>query len=464
MKDNVSNSISNLNKSIYNAVAKVYLAIFFFSKRMEISLFFDNLGYKVATKLFIIIVLLLFAFILSAAEVALYTITSSKEQMEGKVLSRLFKTPQLLLSTILVSNTIAVFLFTLIGASLAVEFAAKFSINRTLALGVEVVIVSALLILFADAVPKIVAARNSKLVVKLCLPLLVLLLIIESPLVYPLNAFLSRLTAKRKKAVLTIDSEGLKTLSKIAGSAGVIEEREAELLRKISFLGEKHVHDTMTPRTEITSISIESNFENVTEAFKKSEHSRLPVFADTPDNVVGMLYARDFLPLLRKKTARRKFNVNVLMQNPVFVPETQPLEKLLETFRTNKKHIAVVVDEFGGLAGLVTLSDVVREIFGTSAEMPREGQRLTKLSDGSFLVKGNARLDEIADEVGGFAFDFDAGETISSLLIAQHGLVPRVGNKIDIGNFEFEVEQSTPKVILQVKLRQLYSGSVESNE
>ena len=417
-----------------------------------------------ATKLFIIIVLLLFAFILSAAEVALYTLTSSKEEVRGKITSRLFKSPQLLLSTILVSNAVAVFLFTLIGASLAIEIASELSINRTLSLAVEVVIISSLLILFADAVPKIVAARNPKMVVRLSLPLLLFLLIIESPLVYPLNAFLSKLTAKRQKSILTIDSEGLKTLSQVAGSAGVIEDHEAELLRKISFLGEKNVRDTMTPRTEITSISVESRFDDVVESFKKSEHSRLPVYEGAPDNVVGMLYARDFLPLLKKKTARRKFEVSTLMRKPVFVPETQPLEKLLDTFRTNKLHIAVVVDEFGGLAGLVTLSDVVREIFGSSAEMPRKELYLIKLSDESFLVKGNAKLEDIVEEVGGFDFNFDLGETVSSLLVTRHGSVPRVGSKIDIGNFQFEVEQATPKVILQVKLRQLYSGSVRNHD
>lgn len=145
-----------------------------------------------AIKLFIIVVLLLFAFVLSAAEVAFYSLTSSKEQSEGKLFERLFKFPQLLLSTILVSNAAAVFLFTLLGASIAVDISTKFSVNRTVLLGIEVIIISGVLIIFADAVPKIVAARNAKLVVRLSMPLLALLLIIESPVVYPMNSILSR--------------------------------------------------------------------------------------------------------------------------------------------------------------------------------------------------------------------------------------------------------------------------------
>lgn len=413
------------------------------------------------TSVIVLIVLLVLAFVLSAAEVALYTITSSKEPVKGKLTNRLFKSPQLLLSTILVSNAVAVFLFTLIGASVAIDIAATLSMSKAIAVVIEVVVVTGLLIFFADAVPKIVAMGNARLVVRLSFPLLLFLLIVESPIVYPLNSFLSRITAKRKRKALTIDNRGLKSLSRIAGSAGVIEENEADLLRKISFLGERSVKDTMTTREEITSISEKAGFDEVVEAFRRSEHSRLPVYSGTPENVVGILYARDFLPMVRKKTGRKRFTAGSLMRVAVFVPETQSLEKLLETYRSNKLHIAVVVDEFGGLSGIVTLSDVVREIFGSSAEMPREGTKVVALADGSYIVKGNARLEELASELGPFDFEYEAGSTISSLLVKVRGSVPRVGTKIRVGNLEFEVVQATPKAILQVKLRQLYSISVE---
>ncbi len=413
------------------------------------------------TSILVMIFLLGLAFVLSAAEVALYTITSSGELPKGKMTARLFKSPQLLLSTILVSNAVSVFMFTLIGAAVAVDFASLISMNRLVAVGIEVVTVSGLLIFFADAVPKIVALRNARLVLGLSLPLLLVLLAVESPIVYPLNAFLSRITARRRRLALTIDNRRLKTLSRIAGTTGVIEENEAQLLRKISYLGERTVKDTMTSREEIISIPDKAGFEEVSETFRKSEHSRLPVYSGSSENVVGILYARDFLPMVRKRTGRRKFNAGLLMRPPVFVPETQSLEKLIETYRVNKRHIAVVVDEFGGLSGIVTLSDVVREIFGSSAEMPREGAKLTRLQDGAYLVKGSARLDELGAQVGTFDFGYDSGSTVSSLLVKVRGTVPRVGSKVRVGNLEFEVVQATPKAILQVKLRQLYSSSVE---
>lgn len=416
------------------------------------------------TRILILILLLALAFVLSAAEVALYAITGSGEPVPGKLMSRLFRSPQLLLSTILVSNAFAVFLFTLIGASVAVDWADAAAVSKTVAVVVEVVVVSGLLVLFADAVPKLVAFRNSAFVVKWSLPLLLLLLVVESPVVYPLNSFLSWLKAKRKREPLTINSEGLKTLSGIAENAGVIEEHEAQLLRKISFLGEKRVRDTMTPRKDLTSVAEDAGFEEVVVAFRSSEHSRIPVYSGSLENVVGMLYARDFLPVLRRQSLRKKFTAGSLMRVPVFVPETQSLEKLLETYRAHKVHIAVVVDEFGGLSGIVTLSDVVREVFGSSAEMPREGTRIVRLADESILAKGSARVDELAAEFGPFDFDYDPADTVSSLLIRVRGSVPRVGSKIPVGSSQFEVVQATPKAILQVRLRQLYSGSVESYE
>lgn len=315
-----------------------------------------------------------------------------------------------------------------------------------------------MLIIFADAVPKMVAARNAKLVVRLLLPLLALLVIIESPLVYPINFFLTRINARRKKSSLTIDSDGLKRLSKVAARTGVIEENVAQLLEKLAFFGEKTVRDAMTMRSEIVSISDDIKFDEVVNVLNKSEHSRFPVYSGTADNVVGILYARDFLHSFRRKAQRKKFSVRTLMRKPVFVPETQSLEKLLEAFKANMVHIAVVVDEFGGLAGIVTLSDVVREIFGSSAEMPRKGFVVAKLSDNSFIVKGTARLDEITSELfdsgDSFGeFDAESGETVSSFLVRHHGSVPRVGSKIMVGNLEFEIEQATPKAILQVILR-----------
>ncbi len=413
----------------------------------------------VVTKFLILAALLAIAFILSAAEVALYTLTSSGEHVKGRLKEYFFKSPQVLLSTILVSNAVAVFLFSLIGASAALDLAEKLKISNTIAVTAEVIIISGLLIFFADAVPKIVALGNPRLLLDISFPVVLLLLVVESPVVYPLNRFLSRITSRRKRNPLSIDNEGLKTLSKIAGRTGVIDENEAELLRKISFLGERNVRDTMTTREEIVSLSRDAGFDDVVGAFRKSEHSRLPVYSESPDNIVGMLYARDVLPLLKKKTSRKQFAVGQIMRSPVFVPETQSLEKLLETYRANKVHIAIVVDEFGGISGLVTLSDVVREIFGSSAELPREGARLLRLQDGSIIAKGSTRLGELAGYLGAFGFEYEPGDTVSLLLSTTRGSVPRVGNKTRVGNLEFEVVQATPKAVLQVRVRQLYFQS-----
>lgn len=424
-----------------------------------------------ATQLIIIIALLVIAFVLSASEVALYSLTSSHESFEGRVSSWLFKSPQLLLSTILVSNAMVVFLFSLLGALFALDLASRFSFSKTIAVLVEVVIFSGMLIFFADTVPKIMASHNPKLVAKVTLPFLAILVVITSPIVFPLNSLLTHINRNRRRTSLSIDNKGLKTLSKIAATAGIMDEKEARLLRKIAFLGEKTVRNAMTPRAEIVSVSVDSLFDEVVEILKRCEHSRLPVYSEMPENVVGMLYARDFLRVFRKeislskRTIRgKRFRVSAVMRKVVFVPETQSLEKLIETYRENKVHIAVVVDEFGGLAGIVTLSDVVREIFGSSAEQPKIDQRISKLSNSTFVVKGSVRLEEISAEVEDFDVGEKSSETISSLLTELHGHVPKLGSKIKFGNFEFEVEQATPKNILQVRLHRLNSNPVTKGE
>jgi len=418
----------------------------------------------VITKILILLVLLCTSFAFSAAEVALYSARSSGVRPRGKLYSRMLESPQLLLSTILISNAMSVFALTLIGASLAVDTAVALRINRTFSLAIEVVVVSGVLIIAADAVPKILAARRPDAVLTFMLPLVVVLLVLESPLVFPLKGILTRLTARKRGATIKIDDKGLKSLAQVAGSAGVIDLEEAEVLRKISYLGDKNVRGTMTPRTEIRSIAADISFNEAVDAFRKTEHSRMPVYSELPENVVGMLYARDVLPYLKNKSAQRRFDVRTIMRIPVFVPETQSIEKLLDTFRANRVHAAIAVDEFGGLAGLVTLSDVVREIFGAGGVLPREGSRILNLRDGSYIMKGGTKLEEVAAAIGGFEFEFQPDDSISSLLISRNGSVPRVGKKIEIGRCLFEIEQATPKTILQVRLRRPNPSTVEKNE
>ncbi len=412
------------------------------------------------TKFLIIFLLLALSFLTSAAEVALYASNSVRGAARYEMGGKRLKSPQTFLSTILVTNSVANFLFALYAASLTLDLSRSLALDRTLTVPLEIVIVTSLLIFLADAVPKIVASNNPRLINKISMPLVSVLTVVEAPIVLPLNALLARVNSHRRRPSVTIDNEGLKVLSKIAGNAGVLEEHEADLLRKIAFLGEKTVKDAMTLRTGIVSIPTNSTFDEVVDVFQRSEHSRLPVHDGSLENIIGMLYAREFLPIFRKKGSHTKFDVRSLMRQPIYVPETQSLEMLLETFKMNRLHIAVVVDEFGGLAGIVTLSDVVREIFGSSAEMPRENSKAVRIGEDTYMAGGGVRLDDLASEVGGLDFGFDPVDTVSALLIERYGEVPRVGNKMKIGSFEFEVEQATPKAILQVRVRQLYSGSV----
>ncbi len=171
-------------------------------------------------------------------------------------------------------------------------------------------------------------------------------------------------------------------------------------------------------------------------SLNKSEHSRLPVYSGTADNVVGILYARDFLHSFRRKTQRKKFNVRTLMRKPVFVPETQSLEKLIETFKANMVHIAVVVDEFGGSGGnCYTFGCCSWKYSGQVPKCPRKGFVVAKLSDNSFLVKGSARLDEIASDSSLWRLAsrvrFRVRRHDFFLSCAAHGSVPRVGSRID---------------------------------
>lgn len=393
------------------------------------------------------------AFLLSAFEVAFFL--SRQDGVDSSPIIRyLRRNEKWVLSTILVFNAVSVFMFALFGASVAITFGDQSGISRLLSFTVETVLVSGILVLFADAVPKIVASKNVHTFVTFGGPVILLLMFVGFPLTLPLGSLLNKLTASRKSGKVAIDREGLRTLSEMAGSSGLLCESEAELLKKISLFGEKIVRDIMTPRTAIVSIEKGASLQDVIHVFRQSHFTHLVVYEKSLDEVAGLLHIRDVLRL-SKDRRRKRVPYDLIMRKPIFVPETQPIEKLLDAFRTYQTRNAIVVDEFGGVAGLVTVSDVVKSVFGGSTELTRNEWLRRVTVDGSYSVPGLERLDDISSQFGGFDFEYDPAKTISSLLTETLGRVPRVGTKLEIGSFLFEVTQATPKQILQVRIKKL---------
>jgi putative hemolysin len=408
----------------------------------------------VASKLSLILLSLCLAFLLSAFEVAFFSVRVNDDNQANVIIKYLRRNEKWVLSTILIFNATAVFLFALLAASVAMALGDRVGMSQFLLVTLETLLVSGILVTFADAVPKIIASKNVEAFVNFGGPVVLFLMFVGFPLTYPLGSLLRKLTASRRTGKVTIDREGLRALSEMAGSSGILGESEAELLKKISLFGEKIVRDIMTPRTAMVSIEKGTPLREVIQVFQQSHFTYLVVYEKSLDEVAGLLHIRDILRLSRDKR-RKRIPYDSIMRKPVFVPETQPVEKLLDTFRTYQTRNAIAVDEFGGVAGLVTVSDVVKSVFGGSAELSKDEWRRGAAADGSYIVPGVERLDNLSPQIGRIDFEYSPGETVSSILTETLGAVPRVGTKLQLGSYLFEVTQATPKQILHVRIKRL---------
>ena len=403
----------------------------------------------------VFIVSLLCCAFFAAAEVALFSLQPSavddlaaQHQAGWKHVVLLLQKPRHLLVTILIGNTIATTAAAVVTALLTVDIAAVSGWNKEIALIVEVIAVTFAVIVLSEVTPKVIAARVPITFSRyVAFPLYVV-----SMLVYPLTVVLvamvnlieSRLGLNQRHTALKSDE--IKTLVDVVSEHGTIDQEERSIIHRMMNAKDTIVREIMTPRTDMIAIdSAIKSFDHIVEIFVAKKHSRIPVYVDGIDNVRGILYAKDVLPLLYEKQARKTMDVLKFCREPLFVPESKKVEELLKEFQEKKTHIAVVVDEYGGTAGLVTFQNVVRTIVGDiSDELAASEAKALRLSEHSFRFNANIGIDEASEKLGVQLFTQDSGyDTLGGFLFQQFGRVPRERESIQFQNIVFTVQRVT---------------------
>jgi CBS domain containing-hemolysin-like protein len=243
---------------------------------------------------------------------------------------------------------------------------------------------------------------------------------------------------------------------------GGIEEEEKEMIHGVIELGDKRVHEVMVPRIGIRAVNVDDPLDEVLDMIIRAGHSRLPVFEESLDNVVGILYAKDLLPYLKGNgLANGEIDIRKLVRSPVYVPESKPVDDLLHEMQAAKRHIAIVVDEYGGTAGLVTMEDVVEEIVGEiQDEYDREDPMVEDISSDeelAFRIDGRVSMDDLRD-----LFDLsdddepdeDAYDTIGGFVVHRVGRIPLPGTEIGFrDDVVLEVEAAEPRRVARVVAR-----------
>ena len=406
----------------------------------------------------LLIVLLIGSALISGAEVALFSLSRTDLEDEElaaknqiKIITKLLERPKKLLATILVANNFInigiVILFAFLSESLFKEFSGiiKFIL--------EVIVVTFLILLFGEILPKIYASRNNlKFATFMAYPLRVLD-VVFSPLSLPMRAITLTIHSRLGKQKSNLSVDQLSQALELTSEHDTTKE-EQKILQGIVSFGNTDTKQVMQPRIDVFALSIDQTYAEIVEEIVANGYSRIPVYQDNMDNIKGILYVKDLLPYLNEK----EFDWTSLLRDPFFVPENKKLDDLMSEFQEKKVHLAVVVDEYGGTSGLVSLEDIIEEIVGDiSDEFDDEDLIFSKLDDKNYVFEGKTALKDfykiikLEDDT---VFEDNKGEaeTLAGFILENSGGFPKRNSKIKFENYVFTIESLDKKRIKRVKV------------
>jgi len=417
--------------------------------------------------------LILGSFTASGAEVAFFSLSKSEieelrndESREAQRVWNLISMPKRLLATILITNNLMNVAAILVASNILQLVAQSLEISETIRFLLEVVLITSLLLFFGEIIPKVYAARNRHRIVRfLALPLEVLRWFFR-PLAYLLIQSTNFIDKRVKMTEATASLDDLRQAINLT-SQGEEDKEEQEILKGIVNFSNIAVRSIMRARVDVKAVAIDTPFSELVAFIQAYNYSRLPVYEENLDNVRGVLHIKDLMPFLREGATNP--NLEELLRPVHFVPESKKIDALLEEFKTNRLHMAVVVDEFGGTAGIVTLEDVIEEIFGEiTEEFDSDDWVYTKLSEDTYIFEGRISLIDVKkildleDEV--FEDARGDSDTLGGLILELHGKIPAINEVITYKQFELHVEAVSKHRITQVKLVILPTEPEKSTE
>jgi len=410
------------------------------------------------TDLLVIAVLILISALFSAAEFSIVRVRRSRiEQLidEGSVAARrvrrLLAHPERFLAVIQIGVTVvAVLAGGFAGQGIVGELDRALSGIAFLAphagwisLLVVTLLIAMATIVFGELVPKTIALANAERLALFFSGPVVLVGRIFAPLVWLLSTLsraVTRLIGVRYEDHDRLTPQELMFMVEQGGEQGIIEAEEQQMIGAVLELGERRVHEVMVPRIAIVAAPSTAPVDELVDLIVKGGHSRIPIYEETIDNVVGILYAKDLLPYLGRDDVPQIVSI---LRTPLFVPESISVDDLLHSFQRRKVHIAIVLDEYGGTAGLVTIEDLIEEIVGEiQDEYDVEEPMIVELSEHEARVDGRASVDDLAEhfkiELNGA--DSEHYDTVGGMVYHEMAGVPAVGDTVEVGSLTLTVE------------------------
>lgn len=400
---------------------------------------------------FLIVLIGLSAFF-SAAETGLTCLSKIRlrHMMEEGVkhadkIDKLTQNPNKLLSTILIGNNLVNIAATSIATSLAM------AINPVSGVGIATAIMTIVILIFGEITPKTLASQNSEKTSLFVSRVISVLVVVFAPIVAVMNVitnFMIKLFGgdPALRSPLITEAE-LKTMVNVSHEEGVLEQNEKQMINNVFDFGDSKAKDVMTPRTDMIAMEDTVTYEEVILTFQEEQFSRLPIYHESVDNITGILHLKDIAFL-----DRGEFDIQSLVREPFFTYESKGTSELFTEMRTKRIPVAIILDEYGGTAGLVTIEDLVEEIVGDIAdEYDEDGEEIQVVKEDEYIVGGSARLNDVNEMIGA-RFESEDFDTIGGYVIGLLGRFPTAGEKIDADGILIKIETVDKNRIIKLRV------------
>lgn len=442
-------------------------------------------GSSITTQIILILVLILINAFFAATEMAVVSVNKNRIKIlaqdgnkRAAALLKMIDNPNTFLSTIQIAITLAGFLasaVTAIGLSdeVGAFIVSKFGLSEMVATDIAVLVVTILLsyvtLVLGELYPKRIAIQHPEKIALLVVRPLNIIAAISKPFVWFLSASVNVLLKLTRQETNVDDEEfsedEVKSMLEAGQESGVLKEEGRKMINSIFEFDDKLAYEIMTPRTEVFAIDIQDPMEEYIDRLMELRYSRIPVYDDDHDNIIGILNIKDYL-INARDTGFDNVDIRSVLRKAYFVPETKNIDSLFFEMQKLKQHIAILIDEYGGFSGIVTMEDIIEEVMGDIDDEYDEVEvDIEKIDESTYLLDGSADLDDINEELG-TSFDSKDNETIAGFLVDLMGEIPEEDEQdervIEYENYVFKILSVKDRRIESVKMYIMPEEEIDS--
>ncbi|MEX0720625.1 MAG: hemolysin family protein [Balneolaceae bacterium] len=406
---------------------------------------------------------LAFSAVFSGSEVALFSLANRLEELkqeesassaDDRIIKMLDK-PRRLLATILIGNTFANIIASVLAAVITGNLVAYFGWSDLVVFATEVVVLTFMILILSEITPKIIAINNPLKISRMNSAFLYVLFILLKPFSKLIADSTISMERYLPKPASKMTSDDIRTMAEVSEQEGSIKEDEREIIENVIEFGNITVREIMTSRVNMVAVSLDDSLQEVLDKIRENGLSRMPLFENDLDNIIGVLYAKDLLAYLKSTENEPSLNWKTLSRKTLFIPATKKLDDLLRDFQQEKTHIAVVVDEYGGTEGIVTMDDILEEIVGDISDDSGEEVTLyTRFKSGIYIFDAQIDLDDMEEILEcDITDEDDEFETLGGLIYHLTENLPTVGERMRYKNLELTVHSVKNNRIKKVRVK-----------